>query len=220
MEKLRPVIFSKWIKALLGNSVVLWNALGVPISQAKMFLEETTTADYLTDTLDPVAFNTHIATGAYHYQVCLEQKYTKSSCPLYLTRDGFEFLKKNEGEAMNTFRLHTESIINVLKQLGKNSLTVLVLMDAQDWFSNSLSQSAQEIEDSPCDLTLTIRAVHNSLPRGGRVFWRSSAMFPWYEALYRREGFSVERLQVREIGSKIPIDRVQMYASLWKAVKL
>ena len=42
-------------------------------------------------------------------------------------------LKANDGEVMNAFRLHTESIINVMKQLGKDTLTVAVLMDLQDW---------------------------------------------------------------------------------------
>lgn len=163
------------------------------------------------------------------------------SSPLYLKREAFELLKKNNGAAMDTFRLHTDSIINVMKQLGSNSLTVAVLMDLQDCtfpislnisthvdifdliflgFPNSLKQTAEEVAKSPCDLTLTIRALHNSLPKGGRVFWRSSAMFPWYEALYRREGFSVSPIQVREIGSKVARDNVNMYASFWKAVKL
>lgn len=127
-----------------------------------MFLDETTTADYAIDTLDPVALNTHIASGAYHYQyvftsapsrsgfseltfffvataflsffrrVCLEQKYTRQSCPEYLTPEGFALLKANDGEVMNSFRLHTDSIINVMKQLGPDSLTVAVLMDLQD----------------------------------------------------------------------------------------
>jgi betaine lipid synthase len=121
-----------------------------------MFLDETTTEQFAIDTLDPVAYNTHINSGAYHYQcapflskfhsitylltvipnfnrVCLEQKYTKQSCPLYLTKDGFELLKADEGAKMNAFRLHTDSIINVIKQLGPNSLTVTVLMDHMDW---------------------------------------------------------------------------------------
>lgn len=65
-------------------------------------------------------------------RVCLTQHYTKASCPLYLTREGFELLKANDGEAMNSFRLHTDRIDNVMKQLGKESLTVAVLMDLQD----------------------------------------------------------------------------------------
>lgn len=51
----------------------------MPSNQARVFLRETTTEQFAIDTLDPVALNTHIATGAYPYQVCLEQKYSKNS---------------------------------------------------------------------------------------------------------------------------------------------
>lgn len=34
-------------------------------------------------------------------------------------------------------------------------------------------------------------------------------MTPWYAELFRREGFGVRRIHAREIGSKIPIDRVR-----------
>lgn len=219
--KFRPVILSRWIvKVFLSNPAFLWNALGVPNSQAEMFLNETTTENFAIDTLDPVAYNTHIASGAYHYQVCLEQKYTKESCPLYLTKDGFEMLKANDGQVMNAFRLHTESIINVMKQLGKDTLTVAVLMDLQDWFPNSILPKKEQSTSKVCELTSTIRTLHNSLKPNGRVFWRSSAINPWYAELYRREGFEVKRLQERVIGDKTPIDRVNMYASFWQATKL
>lgn len=79
-EKFRPVILSKWItKLFLSNPAFLWNALGVPSNQAQVFLSETTTEQFAIDTLDPVAMGTHIASGAYHYQVCLELKYTPES---------------------------------------------------------------------------------------------------------------------------------------------
>ncbi|KAM0746256.1 hypothetical protein T439DRAFT_360574 [Meredithblackwellia eburnea MCA 4105] len=220
-EKLRPVLLSNWLVNLfLANPAFLWNALGVPNNQAKMFLDETSTRAYAEDTLDPVAFATHIASGAYHYQVCLEAKYTKSSCPLYLTREGFERLKKDNGALVNSFRLHTDSIINVMTRLGKDSLTVAVIMDLQDWFPNSLDWTEEKLKKTPCELTKTIRALHNALAPGGRVFWRSSAIKPWYQALYEREGFKVECVQARPIGGKVPIDRVNMYASFYKAVKL
>lgn len=123
---------------------------------------------------------------------------------------------------MNAFRLHTESIINVMKQLGKDTLTVAVWMDHCDWFPNSLKplKKGEKAIPSPCDLTLAIRALHNSLKPNGRVFWRSSAMKPWYAELFAREGFAVERIHAREIGSKIPIDRVNMYASFYVATSL
>ncbi|KAK4052298.1 hypothetical protein OIO90_004379 [Microbotryomycetes sp. JL221] len=239
-NKLRPVLLSKLItKVFLSNPAFLWNALGVPLNQASVFLKETTTEQFAIDTLDPVALNTHIASGAYHYQVCLEQKYTRQSCPLYLTREGFEHLKQNGAAALDCFRLHTDSIINVMKRLGPNSLTIAIIMDLQDWFKNSLVNSHPPTSatlngpadvnatstfkppvEPPCDLTMTIRALHTALKPGGRVFWRSAGLEPWYVELYKREGFKVECVHQREIGSKIPIDRVNMYASFWKATKL
>lgn len=207
------MLLSKWItKLFLSNPAFLWNALGVPSNQAQVFLRETTTEQFAIDTLDPVALSTHIAGGAYHYQVCLEQKYTPQSCPEYLKRAGFEHLKKDGGVALDCFRLHTDSIINVMKRLGPGSLTVAIIMDLQDWFRDSIAASAtltlasgddkkklqkhksnQAQTPAPvCDLTLTIRALHRALVPGGRVFWRSAGLEPWYTELYRREGFSVE----------------------------
>ncbi|KAI5479438.1 betaine lipid synthase [Pseudohyphozyma bogoriensis] len=220
-KDLRPVLLSSWIVNLfLSNQAFLWNALGVPSNQAKMFLDETSTRNYANDTLDPVAHNTHINSGAYHYQVCLEQKFTRNSCPLYLTREAFEFLKKNNGKALDCFRLHTDSVVSVMKQLGPSSLTIAVLMDLQDWFNNSLEYSEDKLAKSPCELTVLIKTLHKALKPGGRVFWRSAAIKPWYAELYRREGFKVECIHARPIGGLEPIDRVNMYASFYKAVKI
>lgn len=89
--------------------------------------------------------------------------------------------------------------------LRPNSLFSLVL-----GFPNSLGYSAEKDKTDPCELTQTIRAMHNALAPGGRVFWRSSAMSPWYQELYRREGFKVECIHARPIGGMVPIDRVNM----------
>ncbi|GAA5964164.1 hypothetical protein JCM3765_005359 [Sporobolomyces pararoseus] len=220
-SKLRPVILSKFItKIFLSNPAFLWNALGVPINQHKTFLSETTTEQFAIDTLDPVAYGTHIAEGAYHYKLCLDQKYSKRSCPLYLTREGFNSLKANDGAALDCFRIHTDALNNVLDRLGKeNSLTICVIMDLQDWFDNTVSGSPQA-KSKKCALTETIRALHNSLVQGGRVFFRSAGQKPWYLELYRREGFKVECIHERPIGGKEPIDRVNMYASFYRCTKL
>ncbi|GAA5930792.1 class I SAM-dependent methyltransferase [Sporobolomyces koalae] len=221
--KLRPVLLSKAItRIFLSNPAFLWNALGVPINQMKVFLDETTTRQFAIDTLDPVAYGTHIAGGAYHYQLCLEQQYTKKSCPLYLTREGFESLKANQGSALDCFRLHTDSINNVLNRLGKeNSLTIAVIMDLQDWFDNTLASKVGDSESrKKCALTETIRALHAALVPGGRVFFRSAGQKPWYLELYKREGFRVECIHERPIEGKEPIDRVNMYASFYRCIKL
>lgn len=132
--------------------------------------------------------------------------------PLYLTREGFESLKGKDGAALDCFRLHTDSINNVLNRLGKeNSLTICVIMDLQDWFDNTVASSTKS---KTCALTETIRALHGALVQGGRVFFRSAGQKPWYLELYRREGFEVECIHERPIGGKEPIDRVNMCVSL------
>ncbi|GAA6063494.1 hypothetical protein JCM10212_004453 [Sporobolomyces blumeae] len=217
-DKLRPVLLSKFItRVFLANPAFLWNALGVPMNQAKCFLDETSTEQFAIDTLDPVAYSTHIAGGAYHYQLCLEQKYTKKSCPLYLTREGFESLKANDGGALDCFRLHTDSINSVMTRLGKGSLTIAVIMDLQDWFPNTVASPATP--SKPCALTETIRTLHTALVPGGRVFFRSAGQKPWYLELYRREGFKVDLIHERPIGGKEHIDRVNMYASFYCCTK-
>jgi betaine lipid synthase len=78
------------------------------------------------DTLDPIGSHALLSKGAYHYLLvrtlsrllhlsnglaqCLLGKYTRESCPDYLTRRGFEILKNNE-KAMDSFRIHTDSIL-------------------------------------------------------------------------------------------------------------
>jgi betaine lipid synthase len=111
------------------HRVFLWNALGVPINQANLFLAETTTEQYAIDTLDPIAVNTRVATENYHYALCLQQRYTTECSPLYLTRSGFEALKEANGKVLNGFRLHTDSVVKVLRQLEPSSLSVWVGMD-------------------------------------------------------------------------------------------
>ena len=41
----------------------------------------------------------------------LKGYYTKESCPLFLTPSGFETLRADNGRVMDSFRLHTDSIL-------------------------------------------------------------------------------------------------------------
>ena len=103
-----------------------------------------------------------------------------------------------------------------------------------DWFPELHPSRKAE-----CQLTEAIRALHTALQPGGRAFWRSAAVHPWYARLFEENGFKVEPiavrfafcsaagpqaesscLQLREIGTARPIDNVNMYASFYKAVKV
>lgn len=66
-ERLRPVLLNPVVVALLKNPVFCWNALGVPMNQRKMFLDEGTAYDFIKDTLDPVPSTALLRDGAYHY---------------------------------------------------------------------------------------------------------------------------------------------------------
>lgn len=72
--------------------------------------------------------------------------------------------------------------------------------------ANTISAKPQK----PCELTAAILALRRALKVGGRAFWRSAGMDPWYVELFEKNGFKVERLSVREVGSMTPIDNVNM----------
>lgn len=128
-EKLRPVLLNPVVVALLKSPVFCWNALGVPLNQRQMILEEGTFYDYVMNTLDPLASTHLFKTGSYFYLLVSQPRgsvytcrgtdkafqtllghYTDASCPLYLTPKGFESLK-NDDSALNAFRLHTNSLV-------------------------------------------------------------------------------------------------------------
>lgn len=131
-QKLRPVLLNPVVVALLKSPIFCWNALGVPLNQRKMLLDEGSFYEFVRDTLEPVASTWSLKNGAYFYLLvsnewytsecslkswfqCLLGHYTPSSCPDYLTRRGFNALKYNHAGAMDAFRLHTDSIIKSVK---------------------------------------------------------------------------------------------------------
>ncbi|ELU37705.1 betaine lipid synthetase, putative [Rhizoctonia solani AG-1 IA] len=197
-----------FVKLVLNNPAFLWNALGVPLAQRRAFLNEGSCYEFARDTLDPIAGTALLKTGAYHYLLCLLGRYTPTSCPAYLTRQGFDKLRENNFERLESFRLHTESITNVLCGMQPGQLTHAVIMDHLDWFD----PGAKEVEEEVAQLRRVL------LP-GNAVFWRSAARKPWYCEVFERNGFSLTPLGVRT-GPERAIDRVNMYASFWKAVRV
>ncbi|KAJ3713291.1 hypothetical protein C8R42DRAFT_698973 [Lentinula raphanica] len=207
-QKIRPVILNPAIVALMRNPVFCWNALGVPMNQRKMLLDEGSVYNYVRDTLDPLLSTYLLKTENYFYLLCLLGHYTHASCPAYLTRSGFETLKAKGGNALNSFRLHTDSIYNVLRGLNTSSLTRVLIMDHLDWFKVDSESVDQEI--------VQLARVVTS---GGLVFWRSAAKYPWYNKILERAGFHVEPVVIRK-GPEVALDRVNMYASFWRGTKI
>ncbi|KAI9264805.1 hypothetical protein BY458DRAFT_438106 [Sporodiniella umbellata] len=205
LNQLRPAILSPFIQKVLQNPVFMWNALGVPINQMNMFLEDCTCQEYIENTLDPIPSRSLFKNDQYFYYLCLKQSYSTSSCPSYLTKEGFHLLKTSG--ALDAFRLHTESILTALQGLSSDYLTRLIVMDHMDWFDPN---SCEELESEIIEMKRTLKSK-------GQVYWRSAGTKPWYNHLFIKHGFHVEPLAIRAQGKSI--DRVNMYASFYRATR-
>ncbi|KAF9204708.1 hypothetical protein BGZ49_004978 [Haplosporangium sp. Z 27] len=201
---IKPATLPAWLVDKLSHPAFLWNALGVPINQMNLFLDEGSAVRYLYDTLDPIMNRSLFKDDQYFYNLVVNRKYTHKSCPSYLTEDGFQALK--EDGATDSMLLHTKSIIDVLKSLADGELTKAVLMDHMDWFD-------------PKDAEEEIKEVSRAIRSGGMVLWRSAGRKPWYNALFEKYDFEVKPVGVRVPGSGVSIDRVNMYASCYIAIK-
>ena len=228
-SKLRSTLINKpLIRLFLSNPAFLWNALGVPMNQYQIFLDEGISAEqFAIDTLDSIPSRSLIKSSNYHYRLCLMGNYTKDSCPLYLKPEGFAALKKQALESgLDSFRLHTDSIVNVLRGFEDDSLTHAITMDHMDWFdpvpegtpAPSIKQSRRDSDKTVSDLDREIAELSRVVKPGGAVFWRSAAKRPWYNKRFEKMGFRVEPVHIRETGK--PIDNVNMYASFYKGVRL
>ncbi|KAH7103697.1 hypothetical protein BKA62DRAFT_48646 [Auriculariales sp. MPI-PUGE-AT-0066] len=206
-SRIKPVLLNTVVVALLKNPAFCWNALGVPMAQRSMFLQEGTAYEYIRDTFDPLPATALLKSGAYFYLLTLLGHYTPESCPEYLTRAGYEKLRANGAAALDAFRLHTDSIVNVLRGLPENELNFAVVMDHMDWFS----PGSMDLEDE-------VAHLYRSVAPGGKVMFRSAAKYPWYREVFERHGFTVRAAGIRD-GPHKAIDRVNMYASCYTCEK-
>lgn len=211
-KSIRPVLLSGWlVRCVLSNPLFLWNALGVPMAQLSMITSESSVRQYVVDTLDPIGYKQHVRTQNYHYYLSTTMRHNPDNPPLYLTREGFEKLRAGRAvpgghSLINAFRLHTDSLLNVLSTtvlIPRESIDTFIIMDHQDWYNSSSNESR-------ADLDKMIQSVKRSIAIGGKVFWRSAAMKPWYTHLWELNGFRVARLSKRKIGAEYPIDSVNM----------
>ena len=222
----KTIINETLIRLFLSNPAFLWNALGVPVNQLNIFKNEGSVEQFAIDTLDPIPTRSLLSTDNYHYRLCLMGNYSHESCPLYLKEDAFNALKANHAQALDSFRLHTDSIVSVLRGMQDKSLTRAILMDHMDWFdpvADSVPlptfEAARNDDDKKVsDLDREVVELARVIAPGGAVFWRSAAKHPWYSKRFELAGFRVAPVHIRETGK--PIDNVNMYASFYKAVRL
>ena len=215
-KKIRPTLLHPlFVKCLFANPVFLWKSLGVPMNQMNMYLKDGKTAEYIAATLDPLPKRSLFKDDNYFYHVCLQSCYSRDSCPAYLKKENYEQL--SSAKALDAFRIHTDYLQEVMKDLEPDSITKAILMDHADWFDTNGETLLDEIQ--------SLKRVVKS---GGKVLFRSAAKSPWYVALFEDQGFQCERVSIRELGQSIDrylflaillIPSVNMYASTWVATK-
>ncbi|OXG17402.1 betaine lipid synthase [Cryptococcus neoformans Tu401-1] len=233
-KKIRPVFLNKvMVKLFLGNPLFNWHALGVPQNQMNCFLEDGSVEDYVKATLDPIPTLSTLKDDNYFFLLCLNGRYTRTSCPAFLKPEGFKALKNSK--STDAFKLHTDTILNVLRGLPDESLTKIIVMDSMDWFDPILpstplpqgdSTALDTLQATPekalehlrAELDFEILEMKRVLKVGGIAVWRSAAKRPWYRQRFEAAGLKVQPIDIRE--NQKAIDRVNMYASFWKAVKV
>jgi betaine lipid synthase len=96
-----------------------------------MYLTECTTVEYVAATFDPVIRRSLLKSDNYFYLLCLMGRYTPECSPDYLKPSVINSLKASG--ALESFRLHTDTVEQVLGRLTPSTLTKAVLMDHMDW---------------------------------------------------------------------------------------
>ena len=223
-QKIRPVLLSKLVcNLVVAQESFLWAALGVPKNQLAMIEKDHADSDlvkgdspvakktrshaiwhYMVNTLDPIAEETHLAADNPYYYVCLAGKFSRTCHPHYLAPEVHAKLSKVG--ALDSLRIHTDELEEVIARISPGELTVAVIMDSMDWFDlGSKAATAQ------------VTKLNRALKMGGRVMLRSSALEPWYVKVFEAHGFRARRHGARTGGACI--DRVNMYASCWICTK-
>ncbi|KAJ2121906.1 hypothetical protein IW147_003895 [Coemansia sp. RSA 720] len=98
-------------------------------------------------------------------------------------------------------------IVDTLQKIQPGELSKAVIMDHMDWCT-------------PDEADAEINALKIALKQGGFVLWRSAARIPWYVANFKALDFKVEAIAVRQPNTQTALDRVNMYASFYRATKL
>ncbi|KAB5578434.1 hypothetical protein GE09DRAFT_550650 [Coniochaeta sp. 2T2.1] len=223
-EKLRPALLSGLVSNLIISSeAFLWAALGVPKNQLSMIESDHARSEavasgeskpnrahavwqYMVDTLDPVAEDTHIAADNPYYRVCLSGSFSRRCHPDYLTPHAHKVLSRPG--AFDGLRIHTDEIEHVVSRFRPGTLTVAVVMDSMDWFDPGSDAAAKQI-----------RQLNRAMKMGGRVLLRSAGLEPWYLKQFEETGFRVEKKGGRGRKGEC-VDRVNMYASCWVCTKV
>jgi betaine lipid synthase len=193
-------LFSKALALFLFNRPVLWFGGGVPCKQYELIVRDGVPIEhYLARTVDGVAESSSLRKENYFYYNCLQGRFLRDNCPAFL-------------RAENAARLKEEKLLDrltvasgyFLDELNARTYDKVILMDHVDWLDSATAEGVAE-------------ALGRQVRPGGVVIWRSASLSPPYAQRIADAGFEVRCLQRATDGY---MDRVNMYASFYAAVRL
>ena len=191
-------------RCMIASEWWAWKAGGVPKAQRDMILKDyaATTGhktqraavtageavwQYVVNTFDPAVESTLLSNDNYFYHLCLQGKFSRKCHPRYLGVKAHRKLSKPT--AFDGLRIHTDDIMEIISRMTPSTLTIAVLMDSMDWFDPQGSAAESQV-----------RALNHALKIGGRAFFRSAALRPWYVEVFEGNGFAARCVGRRTKG--------------------
>lgn len=121
---------------------------------------------------------------------------------------------------MNSFRLHTDSIVAVMKRLGLNSLTVAVLMDLQDCEFLRTTLISHILTVSLLYRVPQLPQIHGSTDAQDSLRVDSDDQDPPHRTKTRRKGILAvsgnQPLVCRVVSPTRVLGRVHPFAPYWR----
>lgn len=196
---LQASIITRLFAFLVTNRLILWFCAGVCRGQLQLIQKEDNIYNYVVRCLNSTAEHSYLRDSNYFYRCCLTGKFAPKCCPRFLEEPCFYRLKE-EFAKNERLMICTGSFVD---ELRKRIYSKVILMDHVDWLEQG-------------DIDILCDALRDQVQPGGRVIWRSAARSPDYAKCIEKSGFRVVRLSTSEKY----MDRVNMYASFYLAVRL
>ncbi|KAL9004320.1 MAG: hypothetical protein Q9188_002862 [Gyalolechia gomerana] len=153
-SRIRPMILSRTLHwALAGTGWFLWKAAGVPASQRRMIVRDSSDLpnqavsnddrlldvtgeamwSYVVNTLDPVARGTLLMEDNYHYLLVLTGRYTRRCHPTYLAPKAHT--KLSQPKSFSGLRIHTDELNEVIQRFAPAALTIAIVSSSSHHYT-------------------------------------------------------------------------------------
>lgn len=160
--EIRPKFWTPLMRFIVNRDTTM-SMLGVPKDQRKQ-IEKTygRLVPFVQECLDAI-FDVLPIQDNYFWRLYSTGRYTKTCCPEYLEKAGFETLKAG---AVDRVSAHTDTVEGFLRKNPGVKISRFVLLDHMDWLSDKLYDA----------LVAEWDAILKTATPNARVIWRSGGL--------------------------------------------